>query len=67
MRMYIEIDEHNLSVLRELAREHYRHPRHHASWLLAEAIARAFSKRERAREQHGFDQCEAMEIVHAPA
>jgi hypothetical protein len=67
MRVYVEIDEKHLSALRELAREHYRAPRHHAAWLLAEAIERAISKRARARDRHDPDPCETVEVGHAPA
>lgn len=67
MRVYVEIDERHFSCLRELAREHYRPPRHHAAWLLADAIDRAVSNRARAGERHDFGSFEPQEVALAPA
>ena len=65
MRVYIEIDEHHFSFLRELARECYRPPRHHAAWLLADAIERAVS--QRAKEQECAKGADAQEHEYASA
>ena len=59
MRFQIELPRHLSALLTELAEEQFRSPRQQVEYLLAEAIKRALSERDQAREQH------LEEVLHA--
>ena len=52
MRFQIELPDHLVRLLRELATENYRPPKQHATFLLAQSIERAYVEREDTRERH---------------
>jgi hypothetical protein len=52
MRFQVEIPNHLVDCLRDLANESYRSPQKQAAYLLAVGIERALQERESTRERH---------------